>query len=276
MKTLFNQSHPAIGGCLKKAFTLVELLVVIAVIAILAALLLPALSGAKDQAVRTDCENNERQQVLAFTMYASENKEFLPVDTGAYQAWDLQQLAGNLLVAEGAPYKVWYDPGTAQLYNDQDYVAFWTNQSVMYDGESEALRHVGYTLTLPGIGEYTEEDGTSFNYPTNVNQKLNPGAMTYNGKNLPIVPSARVLVACVTITSLGTSANLAVMEQYPWTALPHSLDPDVPGTKPFTSSHLLPNRRPLGGNMGMLDGHAEWRRFQNFIPRTGPQPSFYY
>src|ERR1700691_1609188 len=84
-----------------KAFTLVELLVVIAVIAILAALLLPALSGAKDQAVRTDCENNERQQILAFTMYAGENKEFLPVDTGAYQAWDLQQLAGNLLVAEG-------------------------------------------------------------------------------------------------------------------------------------------------------------------------------
>src|SRR5579862_5089070 len=104
----------------RNGFTLIELLVVIAVIAILAAMLLPALSRAKAQAIRVDCENNVRQQLLAFTMYAGENKEFLPDDTGAYQAWDMRQNAGTYLAASGAAYKVWYDPGAYQVYGNSD------------------------------------------------------------------------------------------------------------------------------------------------------------
>jgi len=85
---LHGPCHP----CRRGGFTLVELLVVIGIIAVLIALLLPALNRAREAARKTQCLSNLRQCAMAFLQYANDNRQKIIVmtdygDTGAIELW---------------------------------------------------------------------------------------------------------------------------------------------------------------------------------------------
>ena len=118
----------------RRGFTLIELLVVIAIIAILAALLLPALSSAKQKAWTTSCNSNLHQIGLAMRMFADDNSELYPESGG-----DIHWAA--------------IDPGTGK--------PSWSEQVYPYVGSTNAFNCPGnLQLPQPYQGPFNYFNGT--------------------------------------------------------------------------------------------------------------------
>jgi len=232
---------------LSPAFTLVELLVVIAVIGILAALLLPTLARSKERAKRIQCLNNLRQVNLSLRLYADSNNEKFPQVTSGRWAWDVPWKVADFMVESGASQRVFYCPDSGLLAQDN-----WN----LWNYDTNVYRVVGYAMTFPG---------TATVLVTNQNPSLIPQSMTDTNKGItypPQSPSERVLMADATISQPHDADEI-----HRWLNTYVNVKGGYP--KVHRTAHMQ-GTLPAGGNLGMLDGHMEWRKFPQMLVRTDP------
>lgn len=229
-----------------RAFTLIELLVVISIIGILAGLLLPALGRTKEKAKRINCLSNLKQVDLALRMYAESNSEKFPQVGAGRWAWDVPWKVADAMV-QNAQQKVFYCPSSG--FTEQDNLNLWNY-------ETNSYRVVGYAMTFPG---------TATVLLTNQNPSLIPQSITDTNTGITLPPpsgSDRVLMADATM-SQPRDAD----EVNRWLNTYQNIKGGY--FKVHRTAHLEKNL-PVGGNLGMLDGHVEWRKFQQMHVRTDP------